>query len=125
MLLDTHALIWWLSESRLLSRAARQAIANEENDVLVSAASIWEVAIKQRLGKLDAADAGIDLAAHVRDQGFTGLDITLPHAQRAGGLPLHHRDPFDRMLAAQALAENLALVSNEGMFDTYGVNRIW
>ena len=100
-LLDTHALLWWLDGDRRLSRRARAVIANERNTVLVSAASAWEIA------------------------SFDGLDITVAHGQRAGSLPGLHRDPFDRMLIAQAQAENLPLLTNETVFAGYGIRRIW
>lgn len=126
LLLDTHALLWWLAGDPQLSAAARGAIADEDNPVYVSAASAWEVATKHRIGKLpQAGPLATDFALHVAQQGFIGLDITLEHGQRAGGLPGAHKDPFDRMLIAQAQAENLALVSNEQAFDQYGVVRVW
>lgn len=93
---------------------------------MVSAASAWEIATKQRLGKLDGVEAlSEDLAGWFRQEGFLHLPITLDHARRAGGLPGPLRDPFDRMLIAQALLEDLVLVSNETPFDAYGVNRLW
>lgn len=126
VLLDTHALLWWALDDPRLSGRSREAIGDPRTTVLVSAASAWEIATKARLGKLPAAEA---LAATLRDylaeQGFTPLDITLAHGQRAGALPGPHRDPFDRMLIAQAQAEQLALVSNEAVFDQYGVTRVW
>ena len=126
LLLDTHALLWWLAGDRQLTKRARAAIANENNTILVSAASAWEVTTKHRLGKLPSAGPlATEFARVVLSQGFMPLDITLDHAQRAGGLPGQHGDPFDRMLIAQAHAENLALVSNEVTFDAYGVTRIW
>lgn len=93
--------------------------------MFVSAASAWEVTTKARLGKLIAGPLGQDFAGEVRRQGFVPLPITLDHGQRAGSLPGHHRDPFDRMLIAQAQAQNLVLVSNETLFDAYGVQRLW
>jgi PIN domain nuclease of toxin-antitoxin system len=92
----------------------------------VSAASAWEIATKVRLGKLPGADRlAADLGPYVARQNFASLPITLEHGQRAGSLPGPHRDPFDRMLIAQAQAENLSLVSNETVFDRYGVVRMW
>jgi PIN domain nuclease of toxin-antitoxin system len=126
LLLDTHALLWWLAGDSQLSTTARAAIEDEDNPIYVSAASAWEVATKHRIGKLpQAGPLATDFALQVSRQGFIGLDITLEHGQRAGGLPGPHRDPFDRMLVAQAQAENLALVSNEQIFDQYGVVRVW
>lgn len=126
LLLDTHALLWWLSGDDALSAAARTAIADEDNGILISAASTWEIATKHRIGKLPGIAAMIaDLDRVVADQGFIGLPINLRHGQVAGTLPGPHRDPFDRMLIAQAMLENLVLVSNEQAFDAYGVARLW
>jgi PIN domain nuclease of toxin-antitoxin system len=126
LLLDTHALLWWLDGDALLSPAARKAIADEENEVLVSAASAWEIATKHRLGKLPgAASVAADVVGAVASQGFAPLAITLAHGQKAGALPGPHRDPFDRMLIAQAMLEELVLVSNEIVFDAYGTQRLW
>lgn len=126
LLLDTHALLWWLAGDMQLSPAARAAIADEANELFVSAASAWEVATKHRLGKLPGAGPlAVDFAREVRGQGFQPLPITLEHGQTAGALPGSHRDQFDRMLVAQAREEKLALVSNEVVFDGYGVTRIW
>jgi PIN domain nuclease of toxin-antitoxin system len=126
LLLDTHALLWWLAGDAQLSPAAREAIADESNEVLVSAASAWEVTTKHRLGKLPGAGPlAVDFAREVRLQGFLPLPITLEHGQVAGALVGAHRDPFDRMLVAQAREEKLALVSNESLFDELGVTRVW
>ena len=126
MLLDTHALLWWLDGDRGLSRKARLAIADEDNVILISAASAWEITTKARLGKLPGAAAvAADVAGAVSSQGFSSLDITMRHAQQAGRLAGPHRDPFDRMLIAQAQLEGLTLVSNENVFDTYSVPRLW
>jgi len=126
LLLDTHALLWWLSGDSRLPMQAREAIGDEDAEVAVSAASAWEVSTKVRLGKLPGAEfLAEEFREHVHAQGFDGLSISVGHAQRAGLLPGPHRDPFDRMLIAQALAEDLVLVSNEAAFDRYGVRRIW
>lgn len=126
LLLDTHALLWWLADDPALSKSARAAVANLSNTVLVSAASAWEIATKFRIGKLPtAADLAGDFSGYVAREGFLLLAISADHAIRAGLLPGSHKDPFDRMLIAQAQAENLALVSNEEVFDHYGVRRIW
>jgi PIN domain nuclease of toxin-antitoxin system len=126
LLLDTHALLWWLDGDQRLSRKARRAIGDTGNAVLVSAASAWEITTKARLGKLPGAlDVAADVAGAATSQGFSGLDITLVHAQRAGRLPGEHRDPFDRMLIAQAQLEGLAAVSDDRVFDAYGVERYW
>ena len=126
LLLDTHTLLWWLAGDKQLSPAARWALEDESNPVYVSAASAWEVAAKHRLGKLPkAGPLARDFAGEVVRQGFLELPITLDDGQRAGALAGNHKDPFDRMLVAQAKAHDLALVSNERAFDTYGVIRIW
>jgi PIN domain nuclease of toxin-antitoxin system len=126
VLLDTHALLWWLAGDPQLSKPAYATIEDESNQILISAATAWEIATKVRIGKLPH-HAGIarDLPTHMADQGFSGLAITIDHGQRAGMLPGPHRDPFDRMLIAQAHAEGIPLVSNEEIFDHYGVTRIW
>ena len=126
LLLDTHAFLWWLTDSPRLSEPARQAIADETNDILVSAASAWEITTKHRLGRLPNAEAvASDVAGTIARQGFHELPIIVEDAARAGSLPGPHRDPFDRMLIAQALSGNLDLVSNESLFDRYGVRRLW
>ena len=126
LLLDTHAFFWWLSGSSRLSLPARQAIGDEDNEVMVSAASAWEIATKHRIGKLPDAEAlALDIPGAIAGQNFEELPITVEHAVRAGALPGPHRDPFDRMLIAQALSGNLVLVSIESLFDSYGVRRLW
>ena len=126
LLLDTHAFLWWLAGSEKLSQSARQTIADEANDVLVSAASAWEIATKHRLGKLRGAEVvAQDIAGAIASQGFEELAVTVDDAGRAGELPGPLRDPFDRMLISQALARNLVLISIEMLFDQYGVRRLW
>lgn len=125
-LLDTHALLWWLDGDERLPEACRGVIGDPKNTVFVSAASAWEIATKVRLGKLPGA---IEVAAGFReclaDQGFTPLAVSVDHALRAGNLPGPHRDPFDRMLIAQAQAEGIPLISNEVLFDRYGIQGMW
>ena len=126
MLLDTHAFLWWLDGDRQLPARARRTIADEANTILVSAASAWEITTKVRIGKLPGAvEVAADVAGCITRQRFESLDITVLHAQRAGRLPGAHRDPFDRMLAAQAQIEDLPVVSNDLVFDEYSVVRIW
>ncbi len=125
LLLDTHALLWWLAGDTQISPAARAAIGDSDNAVFVSAASAWEIATKHRLGKLDAGALTGQMSSVFAAQNFATLDITVDHGQRAGALPGTHKDPFDRMLIAQAQAENLTLVSNEPVFDAYGITRLW
>ena len=126
VLLDTHAFLWWLDGDRRLSPRARRRIADAANAILISAASAWEITTKARLGKLPGATAvAADVAAALASQGFAALEISVRHAQRAGNLPGDHRDPFDRMLIAQAQLEDVPVVSNDPVFDGYGVRRIW
>jgi PIN domain nuclease of toxin-antitoxin system len=126
VLLDTHALLWAAIAPKKLSTKARELLSSFVTEVLVSAASAWEIATKVRIGKLAGAAAfSAAIAARVERLGFQALAVTLEHGQRAGSLPGPHRDPFDRMLIAQAQAENLAIVSNERVFDAYGIRRIW
>ena len=126
ILLDTHAFLWWMAGNPRLAQAARRAVEADENDIVVSAASAWEIATKHRLGRLPEPDAlASDIRAGIASQGFEDLPVSVADAERAGRLPGPHRDPFDRMLIAQALAHDLAIVSNEKAFDRYGVNRLW
>jgi len=126
LLLDTHALIWWMTTNDSLSRAARAAILDEGNTIVVSAASAWEMAIKVRLGRLPLdPDIMRDFTGYLAQSDFRELSMTAEHGIRAGTLPGPLRDPFDRMLIAQAQAEKLYIVSNERVFDQYGVSRIW
>ena len=126
LLIDTHALLWWLSDDPSLSHAARKAMAETSNVLLVSAASAWEIATKVRLGRLPgAAELAADFQGFMLREGFTTLDITADHGIRAGLLPGPHKDPFDRMLISQAQAENVPIVTNERTFEAYGVRRVW
>lgn len=126
LLLDTHALIWWLAGDDALSRRAREAIADEDNPVAVSAASAMEVATKFRIGKLaQAALLAQNFEAIIAGQGFAELAISVHHARIAGEMNIVHKDPFDRLLIAQAQAEDMVLVSNEALFDGFAVKRLW
>lgn len=126
LLLDTHALVWWFSGNRKLTPNARQAIEDADNEKLVSAVIAWEISTKFRLGKMPSVEGlAVDFRAKIAGQGFDELPITVEHGNRAGALPGLHRDPFDRMLIAQAMTEDLVLVSNETLFDRYGVRRLW
>ena len=119
LLLDTHILIWWMSDDRKLARAAREIIANPDNEALVSAASVWEVAIKAALGRIDIEMD--DFEDEIVRSGFRPLPIGLRHAVTVGRLPAVHRDPFDRMLVAQASVEELRVVSHDRVFERYGL----
>ncbi len=126
LLLDTHAFIWWVNGNERLSRRARRAIDNDANVIFVSAATAWEITTKYRRGRLDEAEAmAPDIAGAIAAQGFDELPITVAEAARAGTLPGPHRDPFDRMLIAQALSRDLVLISNETIFDRYLIHRLW
>ena len=127
LLLDTHAFLWWVFADPKLSRRARTAIDNDgENEVFLSAASAWEIATKYRIGKLpDAGAVADDIQGTATAEGFAELAVSVRHAQRAGSLGGRHNDPFDRMLIAQAIVEDMTLVSNERSFDAYGVKRLW
>jgi PIN domain nuclease of toxin-antitoxin system len=121
LLLDTHAFLWWLADEPQLSVDALKAIADQRNDVFVSAVSGWEIAIKRAAGKLQAPE---NLDAMVEDSGFTHLPITFFHGEQAGALPMRHRDPFGRMLIAQAQAEGLVIVTNDPKIRQYGVRTL-
>ncbi len=126
VLLDTHALIWAAYQKHLLSSRARKVIQSPRNEVLVSAASAWEIATKYRLGKLPSAGVlAEDFIAQVTSAGYVLLSISPEHALRAGRMTAAHKDPFDRMLASQAIHEDLPLVSNDEQLDQFGVRRIW
>ncbi len=126
LLLDTHAFLWWVAGDDRLSPAAKAAMSDNANEVFVSAASIWEITTKYRLGKLAGVAAiAADLEAAIVGQGFSGMSISVGHGQLAGALPGPHRDPFDRMLMAQAILDKLLLVSNQTLFDAYGLVRLW
>ena len=118
LLLDSHVLLWFLWQSPLLGARAAAAIADPDNEVFVSAASIWEVALKRAKSLLDAPEG---LAGVVEQAGFTPLPLSLFHAEQAAMLPMHHRDPFDRMLVAQAQAEGLTLVTRDAHIWRYGI----
>jgi PIN domain nuclease of toxin-antitoxin system len=126
LLLDTHALLWWIAGHRSLTHGATDAIGDPANEIFVSAASAWEIATKFRIGKLpEARLVAQDMSGEIASEGFIELPVTVAHAQRAGALPGPLRDPFDRMLIAQSIVEGMALVSNERRFDRYGVTRLW
>ena len=127
LLLDTHALVWWLAGDPSLSTDAKAAIIDPENEIFVSAVSVREIATKYRIGRLlpQAAELALDLSGALASQGFIELPITILHGQTAGSLPGPHSDPFDRMLIAQATPADLVLVSNEALFDRYAVRRLW
>jgi len=118
LLLDTQVVLWWLGDDPSLGRKVKETIKDSSNEVYVSAATTWEISIKRALGKLQAPD---DMDSIVEDERFHKLPISLYHGQMAGMLPPHHRDPFDRMLIAQALAEGLIIITSDGHFQKYGI----
>jgi PIN domain nuclease of toxin-antitoxin system len=122
LLVDTHVVLWWLADDPALSPTARDAIADPTNEPLVSAASVWEIAIKRSLGKLTTPD---DLPDRIAAEGFAWLPISAQHAWRVRELPMQHRDPFDRLLVAQALIERLPVVTGDTHFGEYGVEVRW
>ena len=126
LLLDTHALLWWIFDSADLSTPARRAIAEPDNAILVSSAAAWEIATKHRLGKLPDAGAVVGtLPTLLRRARFDDLLISLAHALEAGALPGPHKDPFDRMLIAQARLDDLTVVTLDPIFADYGVPALW
>jgi PIN domain nuclease of toxin-antitoxin system len=126
VLLDTHAFLWWVEDAPALSKRARNAISDPANDCLVSLASCWEMAIKLSLGKLRLPQAiGKFIPEQLSANAFRQLEISIAHVARVATLPFHHRDPFDRLLAAQALEEGCPIVSADSSFRAYGVKRIW
>ena len=126
VLLDTHVALWWLKGDDRIPRYTQEVVAHPDTEAFVSAATIWEIAIKSKLGKLPSAAAAVEsMPACFTGFGFRLLDINAAHAKRAGSLPLHHRDPFDRMLIAQAMIESLSLVSGDAALMPYGVDLEW
>jgi PIN domain nuclease of toxin-antitoxin system len=121
ILLDTHVFIWWDDESAALTETLREAIADSANEIFVSAASVWEIAIKRRRGRIAFARG---IKESIDRNGFHHLAIGPAHAEHAGGLPLHHRDPFDRMLVAQSVLEGMALATQDAAMRPYGAVRI-
>ena len=121
VLLDTHVLLWWLINDPRLGEMARVCIADSRNEVFVSAATNWEVSIKKAIGKLEVPD---NLDVIIEEKGFYKLPVSNFHGDQAGKLPLHHRDPFDRMLIAQAQSEGLELITKDEVFPLYSVRII-
>jgi len=125
ILLDTHALVWWLEAKENLSRTAREAIEKSETTVFVSAASGWELAIKTQIGKFKSTELVRGLEREIQKEGFLELPISLEHVLLAGSLDSPHKDPFDRMLIAQARIEKIPIVSNDRVFDRFSIRRLW
>lgn len=126
VLLDTHTLLWWFFDLSRLGKSARPTIEDGANDIIVSAVSAMEITTKFRLGKLpDAERIAANFIREISVERFELLPITVEHAALAGQLPIDHKDPFDRLLIAQAQIEGVPLLSNEKLFDDFGVKRIW
>jgi PIN domain nuclease of toxin-antitoxin system len=125
-LLDTHTLLWLAFEQKLLSPHVRQVVATPDNEILVSAATAWEIATKYRLGKLNfARGLAVNFIPRVTAAGYQLLSVSTEHALRAGHLSGDHKDPFDRMIAAQAIHEDIPLLSKDTQFDLFGIRREW
>ena len=126
LLLDTHSFLWFVLNDAQLSAPARAAISDPANDVLVSPATYWEIAVKVSTGKYTLAAPYQDFIQHaIDDNDFEVLPVEVRYTALVAAMPFHHKDPFDRLLIAQALAEDIPLVSNEALFDAYGVRRLW
>jgi PIN domain nuclease of toxin-antitoxin system len=125
LLLDTHAAIWALDSPDRLGHHGRQLVAHPANEILISAVVPWEIAIKMNSGKMPPHVLATDFLRVIHEMGFTFIEIHPLHAIRSGLLPLYHRDPFDRLLAAQSLELGVPLISIDTIFDRYGVERIW
>lgn len=126
LLLDSHVVIWSVEQDHLLSATAHAAITNPRNDLSVSAATIWEIAIKVGSGKLSLSLPYRQwMTQAIAALRLTVLPITVDYADAQAGLPAHHRDPFDRLIIAQTLTEGITVVSADGAFDAYGVTRLW
>lgn len=126
LLLDTHAFLWWVADDARLPRRARRAIADGSNEVLFSAVSAWEIVLKAALGRLELPDPPDRfLPAQIEANAFSVLPLHLAHALAVHGLPRHHRDPFDRLLVAQAVAERMPLISGDRRLGRYRVRLVW
>ena len=125
VLLDTHALVWWVEASEKLSRRARAILEDAGTSVYVSAVCAWELAIKAHIGKFKSRVLVNGFSRQIEEEGFLELPIVIKHAVRAGSLGGFHKDPFDRMLVAQAQIENLPILSSDKALDKYDVRRVW
>lgn len=126
LLLDTHAFLWFIQGDENLSQQSRLLIEDSKNEVLISVATLWEIAIKSNLKKLDLLEPfEVLIPREIINNELTQLPITIEHLVQLGQLPFYHRDPFDRLLIAQSLFEQVPLVSKDSQFDEYGVKRIW
>ena len=125
-LLDTHSLLWFLDGDERLSAPAREIIEDGQNDVLASIATLWEIAIKHSVGKLDLGRPFSELfPAELEATAISVLDLEVAHLSKVVALPFHHRDPFDRLMIVQAMVEQIPIVGNDPQFDAYGITRLW
>ena len=125
-LLDTHTFLWFINDDKALSASAKGLIENPENILYLSIASVWEMAIKVSLGKLEVSSPFAEfIEEQLRENNITLLEIQISHTGLVSTLPFYHRDPFDRLIIAQALAENFSILGKDGVFDNYGVARYW
>lgn len=122
LLLDTHTLLWWLGDDAKLPRKAHEAIASGENEIFVSAVSLWEIRLKESVGKIKTPKS---LVKAIQDQGFNSLEVTWRHTDSINNLPFIHQDPFDRLLIVQAQLENLSLVTKDPLIKKYKVQTLW
>ena len=126
LILDSHAFLWFVGNAPKLSVAAREAIEDPSNRKWVSIASLWEITIKVSIGKLNVAEPIAPfLSRELQNNKFIALDITFDHLAELSNLPLHHRDPFDRLIVSQAVGSSMSIVSADGALDAYGISRIW
>jgi len=126
VLLDTHTFLWWVANDSILSDAARSVIANERNECFISVASCWEMAIKASIGKLRLSKpVERFVPEEMAKNDFQLLPMEFKHVAKVEMLPFHHRDPFDRLLASQALTEKMPFISTDALFSDYGIKRIW
>ena len=126
LLIDSHALIWYVDQHQQLSSASHAAISDPSNDLLLSAGSLWEIAIKIGLGKLVLTQPySLWMSQALDDLGITVLPITVEYADAQASLPKHHSDPFDRLIVAQAIVEKVSIVSADARMDAYGISRLW
>ena len=124
LVIDTHIFIWFLEGNKSLSKSRRQIIANSGNDIFLSIASLWEIAIKISINKLTLAQPLVDVIKQISKQNIDILAISPEHTLQVSTLPFHHRDPFDRIIIAQAQVENLTILTNDGEFNNYGVKTL-
>ena len=126
LLLDTHTFLWFIAGDSSLSKAARSAIEDLNNNLYLSVASVWEIAIKVSIDKLELSEPfETFIPEQLAENGIELLDISVEHAAQIVSMPFHHRDPFDRLIAAQASVEKMTLLSVDEVFDSYGINRLW